>query len=818
MTRAHTAGVERDTRPHLSIFTLPGDAPAPGDTTRRSDVVLPLPPPPGQEPERVGGYRIVRELGRGGMGVVYLVEAVALQRPVALKVLVGGDAELVDRFQLEARTAARVKHPNVVGVHEVGRDGSRWFLAMDLVDGESLRARLLRDGPLEPREAARVAEAIGRALQQAHTLGVLHRDVKPHNILVARDGIPLLADFGLAKDVGASGITATGDVLGTPAYMSPEQAMSDLARVDRRTDVYSLGATLYEALTGRPPFQGVTAINVLRQVIEDAPEPPSRHRRGLDRDLQTIVLACLEKDPAARYDTAGELADDLGRWLRHEPITARPQGAWVRAAKWARRRPLGATVVGLSMVAATVAVTAALVVRVERAAERARVRSEALDALAVARVASQTDDQRHGAGFDALAAAQRWLRNAPDDAEATAAVVDAAGLAAAAARRVADTRALLEAHTVAAGLRPGDADLARARDAAAELVRWSRARNDGDAAGARHALERAVALADEWPEPWIWLAMLHEDFADYGSALTAVAAAEARGGQRAEVLRVRAHLLVKLGDVEGGLRACDELLELRESAPAHAARAELAVRRGDLAGAVADLTAATRLQPEVAQRWRRRAEVRADMGDPGHLDDFLEAVRRGPSDPLAWIGLGKAYGRAGRLDEALEALDEAVRVAPTLAQGWWGRAAVHATRGDREAALRDLDEALRLAPGDMRYLADRAGFTITSDPAAAERSLDQAIKTVPDSVPGALARRAEARRLQGRFEAAVDDAAAAIAINPEVTEAWLVRGRARVQLGRHAEAAADLQRFLELSPAHDAAPAARALLERLRRR
>ncbi|MCW8141818.1 MAG: serine/threonine protein kinase, partial [Planctomycetota bacterium] len=289
-----------ETRSFDVVKTLPHDAPAGGNTTRRTGEVLPL--PGGGGLERIGGYRVLRELGRGGMGVVYLAESLALRRQVALKVLTpGGDVEAVERFQLEARAVARLRHPHVVGVHEVGRDGPRWFLAMDLVDGESLRARVQRDGPLAPEDAARLLEPIARALHHAHGAGLLHRDVKPHNVLVARDGTPLLADFGLAKDVGADGVTVTGEVMGTPAYMAPEQATADHARVDRRADVYALGATLYEALTGRPPFVGGSAINVLRQVVEDPPVPPSRLRPGLPRDLETICLTCLEKAPGARY-------------------------------------------------------------------------------------------------------------------------------------------------------------------------------------------------------------------------------------------------------------------------------------------------------------------------------------------------------------------------------------------------------------------------------------------------------------------------------------------------------------------------------------
>jgi Protein kinase domain len=351
-------GGDGTTAPHRGVLPLPGQAPP---------------------PSRIGNYEIERELARGGMGVVYVARHVELQRRVALKVLLTStlpDPEDVERFQIEARAAARLQHPGIVGIHEVGRDGERWFLAMDLVEGCSLHTRLSDSGPFLPRDAAGLIEQVARALHYAHTRAILHRDLKPHNVLLDHQGRALLTDFGLAKEVeGSQQITVTGQVLGTPAYMSPEQAVGDPARVDRRSDVYGLGATLYALLTGQPPFQGPTVLNVLQRVLEVEPQPPSRVRPAevgpLDRDLETICLTCLAKEPSARYDTAGALADDLARYLRHEPVQARTPTWRDRGAKWLRRnRLLVGTIAGVGLAA----LTATLVVSVHQ-------RGEALAAL-----------------------------------------------------------------------------------------------------------------------------------------------------------------------------------------------------------------------------------------------------------------------------------------------------------------------------------------------------------------------------------------------------------------------------------------------------
>lgn len=270
-------------------------------------------------------FELLREIGRGGMGVVYQARQKSLDRLVALKMvreahLAGPDARA--RFQAEAEAAARLTHPNIVTVYEVGDAGGQAYFCMEYVAGPTLSEAIHQSGPLPPREAARLVAAIARGIQHAHAQGILHRDLKPSNILLA--DVPKITDFGLAKRLDTTGsLTRTGAVIGTPSYMAPEQATGK-KELTPAADVYSLGAILYEALTGRPPFAAATPVDTLMLVIEQDPVPPRTLNPAIDRDLELICLKCLQKPPGLRYASAQALADDLEAWLAGETVSTRP--------------------------------------------------------------------------------------------------------------------------------------------------------------------------------------------------------------------------------------------------------------------------------------------------------------------------------------------------------------------------------------------------------------------------------------------------------------------------------------------------------------
>jgi WD40 repeat protein len=301
----------------------------------------------------VAGYRVVREIGRGGMGVVYEAHEEALDRRVALKV-VGGERATAGRFLAEARAVARLHHPNIVEVHAVGDHAGRPFLCLELVEGGTLADRG-RGRPLPPRDAARLARTLARAIDYAHAQGVVHRDLTPANVLLTPDGTPKVTDFGLA--IRAGDPAGSAHIAGTPCYMAPEQA-EGRPDVGPAADVYGLGAVLYELLTGRPPFLADTPLDTLVRLKTEDPVRPRRLNPVVPRDLETVCLKCLEKSPGRRYESAAALADDLGRFLADEPVRAAPVGRAVRAGRWCRRNPALAAACGLAV--AGLAVAAAL--------------------------------------------------------------------------------------------------------------------------------------------------------------------------------------------------------------------------------------------------------------------------------------------------------------------------------------------------------------------------------------------------------------------------------------------------------------------------
>jgi eukaryotic-like serine/threonine-protein kinase len=293
-------------------------------------------------PKIIGGYEIGATLGVGGMGVVYKATDLKLKRTVALKLIrTGSDAspdEMV-RFRGEAEMVAQLQHPNIVHIYEIGMHEGQAFIVFEYVDGGNLADRI-QGKPQPPRQAAEMAETLARAMHAAHQQHIIHRDLKPANILLTKGGTLKITDFGLAKQLGHSlGLSRTGDVMGTPSYMSPEQAAGQMENLGPSTDVYALGAILYEMLTGRPPFRGVTMFDTLEQVRSAEPAPLSRLVPKLHRDLGTVCLKCLQKSPAKRYANAQELADDLRRWLDGDAITARPVSRQEKVWRMLRRHP-----------------------------------------------------------------------------------------------------------------------------------------------------------------------------------------------------------------------------------------------------------------------------------------------------------------------------------------------------------------------------------------------------------------------------------------------------------------------------------------------
>src|SRR5262245_144035 len=384
-----------------------------------------------------GDYELLEEIAAGGMGIVYKARQVSLNRIVAVKMILKGTLasdEDVKRFRAEAEAAANLHHPAIVTIYEVGLHEGQHYFSMEFVDGQSL-AQLPREQPLSARQAAEYIRDAAEVVHYAHHQGTLHRDLKPSNILIDRQGRVRITDFGLARRIeGGSDLTLTGQILGTPSYMPPEQASGKRSLVAAASDIYSLGAVLYELLTGRPPFRGESPAETLRQVETLDPLSPRLLSPAIPRDLETICLKCLEKEPHKRYGTAQLLADDLGRYLRGEPIIARPIGRLARGWRWCKRNPavgaLSVTVTTLLMTVAAVSTVASVRLKGQRdtvstqsaaiAAQASQIKRESERALA----AEQVANQRLYESLLDHARARRWSRRQGQRLEGLKAIKD----------------------------------------------------------------------------------------------------------------------------------------------------------------------------------------------------------------------------------------------------------------------------------------------------------------------------------------------------------------------------------------------------------
>jgi Protein kinase domain len=386
--------------------TLPPPVPPPADDSAVT-VGASLPMEVNVTADLVPGYEIQGELGRGGMGVVYKARQIRLNRLVALKmILAGGHAGQADlaRFHTEAEAIAHLQHPNIIQVHEIGEHDGKPFFSLEFCTGGSLDRKL--DGtPLKPQDAAQLVQTLARAMHAAHEKNVIHRDLKPANVLLAEDGTPKITDFGLAKKLDDVGQTATGAIMGTPSYMAPEQASGLSKAIGPAADIYALGAILYELLAGRPPFKAASALDTILQVVGEEPVPLQQLQSRTPKDLDTICLKCLAKEPTRRYATALDLADDLQRWQDGEPILARPVGRLERAVKWVKRNPV---VAGL-LVAVLLVFAAGTLVSTLFALEARRRASDLAEAMVKVDANARQAEQKEREANNALAEVEKVL-------------------------------------------------------------------------------------------------------------------------------------------------------------------------------------------------------------------------------------------------------------------------------------------------------------------------------------------------------------------------------------------------------------------------
>lgn len=701
-----------------------------------------------------GRFRIDRELGRGGMGIVFKAWQKDLGRPVALKMLPTAQTlgeEDRARFLREARAAAGVSHPNIVAIHEFGEWGDVPFLVMEFVEGETLADRL-RGRPLSATSAVEVILPIAEALAEAHRRNILHRDVKPGNIFLTKQGAPKLGDFGLARIRGEVSLTNAGDILGTPRYMSPEQARGTRRLVGAASDVYSLGTTLYECLCGVPPFIG-SVQQVISKVIGEEPLPVRRRNRGVPADLETIVMTCLEKDPHRRYRTAGELAQDLRRFLAGEPIAARPVGYFTRLGRKAvRRRVAIAVAAGFS----TVAILATLGVLVPRWREAERQKELA---------ESQTRDaerQRVSAEADTLRAEKRQ-KDLQELGTLWIGVVMA---------KQAIQKAAVDPKTVRQDL----------QHSIGKLTRFIRDHPDNPQAHYVRARGRLYLNQLKQAEEDLRAALrLDPEFAPAWNLLGFVKLKEY-------------HWALYVGTEDIALRGKLHRALLEE--------ARTALDRGGLAreGRVS----VEKWGLPVSEEEDRITDVITRALWLCFLQDKREEADRLLQKEHAEHPAGEYCNiRSGWQQDFRkmhELAQEAVGRMPNLAQAHLDLGNVHMSFGHFEKALQDFTRAIERDPALVFAYHSRANTKMRFDDYKGAREDWSAAYGIDESQGWVLAHRALARIALGDLPGAVEDSTRAIETHPHYAMGYLNRARARLGLGIVLDALEDCRRAVQVDP------------------
>lgn len=660
----------------------------------------------------VGKYELLREVGQGGMGVVYEARDTELGRRVALKLLrerLTSSPDAWERFQREARTVARLSHPNIAAIHEA-RDR---YIAMQFIDGETL-ATVPRD---DVRALVAWIRDAARAVHHAHERGVIHRDIKPHNLMVDGQAQLFVMDFGLAKRTAVeSSLSTSGHILGTPSYMAPEQARGDVRQVDARTDVYALGATLYELVTHHPPFSGSEVYEILRQVVEDEPASPRKSRPALDVDIETIVLKCLEKDSARRYAGADALADDLDRWLENRPIEARPPSRLYRMRKFVARRRAVVTASAIGVVGIAIVLTVLLPIlsretRGRSAANRAlelwgSLSNLVADAELYRRVGDiDESNDRLNAG---IATCEAFLAEEP----------------------LADAYYFLGRLHHAKGehaLARAALDKALARNPDLGEARYQRGIVFVEMYGSRLSMDRELfaAVRDDPRPPMYDVARLEGMFPharmmhDLAEIDLSVEVGQSSYFRAVDAIYGKAELARIRGDRELALDSLDRVIESEPLyVPAWVSRGAIALGDGRWHDAVRDASAAIDRHRGASTAYITRAVARLWLSDDiDEVDDRTETVRLALADAEravalgdptaeARLALGNCHFELGDLDAAVAAYDDAIRIDNRRAHAFANRglsrlllARAHAGTGNREkqehldAAVEDLREA-----------------------------------------------------------------------------------------------------------------------------
>jgi len=743
---------------------------------------------------RLGKYVRTRFLGAGGMGEVWQAWDRELRRWVALKFLKGDDADEVSRFRREAQTAARLHHHNIASIYEVGETGGKPFIAMQYVGGQTLGTF--------PRDNVRTLVILmrdaARAVHYAHEQGVVHRDLKPPNFMVEQSGGKLrlyVMDFGLAKQMSMdSSLSVSGVILGTPAYMPPEQARGESNRATPACDVYSLGATLYELLADRPPFQARDLYALLERIVRSDPTPLRERNPKIDRELDTITMKCLEKEPARRYRTARELADDLTRWLSSEPILAHPPTAIYKVKKFIARRKV---IVGLSL---ALVLVAALVPFLLSRWLGAKADTEILKDLGSLRTQ--------------MVVIREWTRQGFQSPEKIRDALE---------KELARQTEFIDGH--------GDLPQGFYVRAQAKLYLY-------DLRGAEADLERALKVAPDFSPAWALLGqtrleryfpltypgetlqfqekvererlaepILQEAVAAFRQG---AATREARGGIEGwglsrsrddEIAEIHSEALEQwylMGDREGARR---RLVSAQEKRPSEEFCREIASWSDSPEEKSRWIELALRIAPHFAPAYVDRALLRFEKRqNEGALEDCVRAIRINPGHVVAHCYKGRAHNRLGDVDAAIRAENEAILLDGRSSIAYYYRGFFRKAKGEYPGAIGDFSRAIELFPNFSYAYVNRAeAYRQSGNPDGAISDVARVHENLPKwGYPCHLA--GLAFEDKGDLTGALREQSRAIDLDPRLWEAYLARARLYYQAGDFLGCHADGQRLVELNP------------------
>jgi serine/threonine protein kinase/tetratricopeptide (TPR) repeat protein len=755
----------------------------------------------------VAGYEILGELGRGGMGVVYKARQLGLNRLVALKMVLAGahasEGQLA-RFFVEAEAVAGIQHPNIVQIHDVGTHDNLPYFSLEFVDGGSL-AQKLGGKPQPPKEAARLLEAITRGVVCAHQRGIIHRDLKPANVLLTREGIPKITDFGLAKRLeGDSSQTKSGTLMGTPSYMAPEQAAGKIREVGPLSDQYALGAVLYETLTGRPPLVGTTVAETLNLVQNQEPLPPSRLQPGVPRDLETICLKCLQKEPDKRYASTEALADDLAHFLAGEPIQARPVSRAEQGWRWCKRNPRVAAlsaVVLLLLITAGVAFTTLAVDRSREREADARRRDDekkAIDEtrqLAQQRLEQATETIKTGDHKRALELL-RWstplLETAADLENIRAPWRDLRSQV----EVYVEFKNALDNTRFAffAGSRRRKHQAQEECRRLNELGEQIRERTDRGSAGLPPLnADQQQRFQEDVFEALLIAALLETDLARGADDATKKAAA-----RRAIAWFDRADRVLP------GMRVV------------YANRCACWGTLGDQAADDADKARARSIKPTSAvdhfwqgyanhgsaEESRRKREPKATQDDlyRKEIAEYAALLQLRPDHFWGYFNWANCQFELGDFQDALIGYCGCIRIRPDFPWPYNNRGTIHHRLGENQEALQDYSKALALDPDYTEAFANR-GLTYFKLGKSAEAlaDLDRAAGLNPD-YPLSYEYRAEVRRGQKQYEQGVEDLTRLLALTADKGPVYLKLADMHHDMGRDDDAVNDCTQALALNP------------------